>query len=75
MNRRIRMMRKFGSGLLGLFLVFAALNIAGCGGAPTQAVTAAQPQTLRVGTIPAEDATRMRRLISRWPHIWRRKSA
>ncbi len=53
-------MRKFGSGLLGLFLVFAALNIAGCGGAPTQAVTAAQPQTLRVGTIPAEDATRMR---------------
>ncbi len=55
-------MKKKGAVLAGL-LVAGMLALAGCGSAPGSAGTA-QPQVLRVGTVPAEDATRMREAYS-----------
>ncbi|MDR3590893.1 MAG: phosphonate ABC transporter substrate-binding protein [Negativicutes bacterium] len=46
-----------------VLLLLLSLALPGCGSAPSSANTA-RPQVLRVGTIPAEDATRMREAYS-----------
>ncbi|HWQ61423.1 MAG TPA: phosphonate ABC transporter substrate-binding protein [Negativicutes bacterium] len=52
-------MGKNGIGVIGLLSILIMLAFAGCGVAPSPAATV-QPKVLRVGTIPSEDATRMR---------------
>lgn len=52
-------MKKRGLILAGLLLIIGMVVLAGCGSSPGTA-NVAQPQVLRVGTIPSEDATRMR---------------